>query len=364
MISNPLRDPRDRRLPRVPEPCALVVFGITGDLARKKLLPAVYDLANRGLLPTNFALLGFARRDWGDEEFADLARTRRPGGRPDAVARGGVGAAGGDDALRPRRVRRRQRLRPADHRARRPPGQPRHRRQRRLLPVHPAGDVPDRAQADAAHGHGRDDPRPVATGRGREAVRRGPALEPRAQRAGRLGVRRGGRLPHRPLPGQGDRPEPAGAAVRQRAVRADLERPERRLGADHHGRGRRHRRPGPVLREDRRRPRRAAEPPAAAARAHRHGGAGRVLRRGDPHREAQDPAGDLAADRPGDLRDPRPVRAGLAGRAARPGLPAGGRRRRGLDDRDLRRGAAGRRDPALGRGPVLRTGRASGCRGG
>jgi glucose-6-phosphate 1-dehydrogenase len=72
--TNPLRDPRDRRLPRVPEPCALVVFGITGDLARKKLLPAVYDLANRGLLPTNFALLGFARRDWGDTDFADLAR--------------------------------------------------------------------------------------------------------------------------------------------------------------------------------------------------------------------------------------------------------------------------------------------------
>ncbi|WP_369134280.1 glucose-6-phosphate dehydrogenase [Modestobacter sp. I12A-02662] len=75
MSSNPLRDPRDRRLPRVPEPCALVVFGITGDLARKKLLPAVYDLANRGLLPTNFALLGFARRDWGDVEFSELARS-------------------------------------------------------------------------------------------------------------------------------------------------------------------------------------------------------------------------------------------------------------------------------------------------
>jgi glucose-6-phosphate 1-dehydrogenase len=74
MIPNPLRDPRDRRLPRVPQPCALVVFGITGDLARKKLLPAVYDLANRGLLPTNFALLGFARRDWGDTEFAELSR--------------------------------------------------------------------------------------------------------------------------------------------------------------------------------------------------------------------------------------------------------------------------------------------------
>jgi glucose-6-phosphate 1-dehydrogenase len=71
---NPLRDPRDRRLPRIPGPCALVVFGVTGDLARKKLIPAVYDLANRGLLPPSFALLGFARRDWGDGEFIDLAR--------------------------------------------------------------------------------------------------------------------------------------------------------------------------------------------------------------------------------------------------------------------------------------------------
>jgi glucose-6-phosphate 1-dehydrogenase len=71
---NPLRDPRDRRLPRVPEPCALVVFGVTGDLARKKLLPAIYDLANRGLLPSDFVLLGFARRDWGDGDFESLAR--------------------------------------------------------------------------------------------------------------------------------------------------------------------------------------------------------------------------------------------------------------------------------------------------
>jgi glucose-6-phosphate 1-dehydrogenase len=71
---NPLRDPRDRRLPRVPQPCALVVFGVTGDLARKKLIPAVYDLANRGLLPPGFVLLGFARRDWGDGEFEQIAK--------------------------------------------------------------------------------------------------------------------------------------------------------------------------------------------------------------------------------------------------------------------------------------------------
>jgi len=71
---NPLRDPADRRLPRVPAPCALVVFGVTGDLARKKLIPAVYDLANRGLLPADFVLVGFARRDWGDGDFESLAR--------------------------------------------------------------------------------------------------------------------------------------------------------------------------------------------------------------------------------------------------------------------------------------------------
>lgn len=73
-MTNPLRDPQDRRLPRIPEPCALVIFGVTGDLARKKLLPAVYDLANRGLLPPSFVVLGFARRDWGDGDFESLAQ--------------------------------------------------------------------------------------------------------------------------------------------------------------------------------------------------------------------------------------------------------------------------------------------------
>jgi glucose-6-phosphate 1-dehydrogenase len=48
------------------------MFGVTGDLARKKLLPAIYDLANRGLLPPGFSLVGFARRDWSDQDFARL----------------------------------------------------------------------------------------------------------------------------------------------------------------------------------------------------------------------------------------------------------------------------------------------------
>ncbi len=69
---NPLRDGRDKRLPRIAGPCSLVIFGVTGDLARKKLMPAVYDLANRGLLPPGFALVGFARRDWSDQDFGTI----------------------------------------------------------------------------------------------------------------------------------------------------------------------------------------------------------------------------------------------------------------------------------------------------
>ncbi len=70
--TNPLRDPRDKRMPRIAGPSALVIFGVTGDLSRKKLMPAVYDLAARGLLPPGFALVGFARRDWADQDFGKV----------------------------------------------------------------------------------------------------------------------------------------------------------------------------------------------------------------------------------------------------------------------------------------------------
>ncbi|EWT05532.1 glucose-6-phosphate dehydrogenase [Intrasporangium chromatireducens Q5-1] len=69
---NPLRDPQDKRLPRIAGPCGLVLFGVTGDLARKKLMPAIYDLANRGLLPPGFSLVGFARRDWANQDFGQV----------------------------------------------------------------------------------------------------------------------------------------------------------------------------------------------------------------------------------------------------------------------------------------------------
>jgi glucose-6-phosphate 1-dehydrogenase len=69
---NPLRVSSDRRLNRIAGPSALIIFGVTGDLSRKKLMPAVYDLANRGLLPPGFGLVGFARRDWADQDFASV----------------------------------------------------------------------------------------------------------------------------------------------------------------------------------------------------------------------------------------------------------------------------------------------------
>jgi glucose-6-phosphate 1-dehydrogenase len=69
---NPLRLETDRRLNRIAGPSGLVIFGVTGDLSRKKLMPAIYDLANRGLLPPGFSLVGFARRDWEDQDFEQV----------------------------------------------------------------------------------------------------------------------------------------------------------------------------------------------------------------------------------------------------------------------------------------------------
>jgi len=53
---------------------ALVIFGATGDLAHRKLLPALYNLAHEGALPERFELVGIARSTYSDDEFRQLAR--------------------------------------------------------------------------------------------------------------------------------------------------------------------------------------------------------------------------------------------------------------------------------------------------
>jgi glucose-6-phosphate 1-dehydrogenase len=69
---NPLR--QGLRLERVPDPCAFVLFGATGDLAHRKVIPAIYQLWRTNLLPAEFSLVAVARRPYSDEAFAAEAR--------------------------------------------------------------------------------------------------------------------------------------------------------------------------------------------------------------------------------------------------------------------------------------------------
>lgn len=66
-FENPLR--AGLRLERTPEPCTMVIFGATGDLTSRKLVPALYNLARERRLPAGFSVVGFARRDWSDDYF-------------------------------------------------------------------------------------------------------------------------------------------------------------------------------------------------------------------------------------------------------------------------------------------------------
>jgi glucose-6-phosphate 1-dehydrogenase len=58
----------------VREPFAFVIFGATGDLARRKLIPAVYHLATLGYLPANYAMVGTSRTDMSDDAFREMAK--------------------------------------------------------------------------------------------------------------------------------------------------------------------------------------------------------------------------------------------------------------------------------------------------
>jgi glucose-6-phosphate 1-dehydrogenase len=69
---NPLRDGLSRE--RVPPPCVMVIFGASGDLTHRKLVPALYSLARDRQLPSSFAVVGVARRDLGDQGFRQAMR--------------------------------------------------------------------------------------------------------------------------------------------------------------------------------------------------------------------------------------------------------------------------------------------------
>jgi glucose-6-phosphate 1-dehydrogenase len=69
VADNPLRV--GMRLERAAEPCAVVIFGASGDLAKRKLIPALYRLVQERLLPAEFAIVGLGRTEMSDEEFRE-----------------------------------------------------------------------------------------------------------------------------------------------------------------------------------------------------------------------------------------------------------------------------------------------------
>ena len=314
--ANPLRDPRDRRLPRIAGPCVLVIFGVTGDLSTKKLMPAVYDLANRGLLPPGFALVGFARRDWEHQDFAKVVHdaVRQHARTPfreevwqqlSEGIRFVPGEIGDWDSF---------------HRLAETIGELDKERgtggnHAFYLSIPPGlfetvvGQLREHGLAEEQPGRWSrvviEKPFGHDLASARELNRIVSSVFP-----SHVGV------PDRPLPGQGDRPEPDGAAVRQPAVRAGLEQPLRRPRPDHHGRGHRHRRPGRLLRRHRDRPGRDPEPSAPAAGPDRDGGAdlvrGPAAAGGETEGAGRGPApqADGPAHRPG----ARTRAAGPAGR--------------------------------------------------
>jgi glucose-6-phosphate 1-dehydrogenase len=84
-MENPLRE--GLRLRRNPDPCALVVFGASGDLAHRKIFPALYSLALRGLLPERFGIVGVARTKQTTKQWiADIKRSVREHGRDELRA--------------------------------------------------------------------------------------------------------------------------------------------------------------------------------------------------------------------------------------------------------------------------------------
>ena len=72
LANNPLREGMSTE--RTPDPCVIVIFGVTGDLTARKLMPSLWDLAVGHPLPEGFSVVGVSRRPWSDENFRDEMR--------------------------------------------------------------------------------------------------------------------------------------------------------------------------------------------------------------------------------------------------------------------------------------------------
>jgi len=66
-------------------PCVMVIFGITGDLTKRKLIPALINLAKENLLSKQFAIVGFAMNDYTTESFRKVLGEEIPKFAPDPI---------------------------------------------------------------------------------------------------------------------------------------------------------------------------------------------------------------------------------------------------------------------------------------
>ena len=280
-----------RRTP--PGPCAMVIFGAGGDLTKRLLVPALYNLARTGLMPENFAIVGvdIADRtveDWRDsllEMLQSFVGNPASESRIDAVDPTSWNRLTGAHVLCAGRPQRSRPVRQAAART----------SKRSATAAAPAGNVPVLPRRR----------RPVLRARGRQSR---PSRAARRELRGRQAslAARGDRKAVRPRPGIGqgaERAHPAACCdenqiyridhflgketvqnimalpLRQRVVRADLEPRPHRPRADHRGRDRRRRASRPVLRAHRRAARHGAEPRVPAAGDGGDGAAGRLRRR-------------------------------------------------------------------------------------
>ena len=237
--------PSSRSTRRSPIPARFVIFGVTGDLAHRLVVPALYNLAATDLLPDNFCVVGVARKAMSNDELRDSLMkglhqfaTRKV---DDAIAKRllecvtCIEADPKDPASFDRMREQLDKL----EAARKTGGN-------RLFylatPPNAFAPISKRARPHR-HAEGK---RRVAAAGGRKAVRHRSRLRQGAERRIAQDRRRAPDLPDRSLSRQGNRPEHPGAALRQRHVRADLESQSYRSHPDH-GRRKARRRPSRQL---------------------------------------------------------------------------------------------------------------------
>ena len=215
----------------------IVIFGASGDLTCRKLVPALYELHRKKRLPEETRIVGFSR------DAAERRGLAGEAGREHGRSFVGAGFdAGGLASLRPVDLLPARRHRQGRTISRRWPSswtslEGSAGGDADLLPVHRAAVLrAGRSPSSARRAWPTKSRRPRRHG-GRKALRHRSGHRHELNDEVHRGLRREPGLPHRPLPGQGDRAEHPGAAVRQQHLRAALEPQLHRPRADHRGRG-------------------------------------------------------------------------------------------------------------------------------